>query len=75
MDDSPLRQEELLRAWRSDGAHALARRLVGVARAHGADMATQTRIAAAVLAMEGEVCGDDVVDVLATATPPNATEA
>ncbi len=54
------RTRQIAEAWRSAGAHELARRLVLVARESGADRELQARIAAAVLSTEAPPTQADI---------------
>jgi hypothetical protein len=54
-DGDPDRAREVDDAWRSAGAHALARQLVLVARSEGAGATLQAEIAAIVIATEEPV--------------------
>jgi hypothetical protein len=64
-DDPDLeRAQAISDAWRSGGAHDLARKLVLVARSEGASTALQRRIARIVLATEGHPTAEDVAHAL-----------
>jgi hypothetical protein len=56
-------------AWRSGGAHDLARKLVLVARSKGASDALQARIAGIVLATEDQATAVDVAHALRREAP------